>query len=612
MGRFARVPGGPGSAANGIHSTNRDFVRYSPEAKRFNAVDSRVFRLGNDLRMSDHNTDDNACSGVSGQPPIVDRRSPADIAEPPSSLWGTLLKIGPGLIIAANIVGSGELIMTTKTGAEAGITLLWLIVLGCVVKVFVQLEFGRFTISHGETTLSSLNRIPGPRIAGVNWVVAGWAVMMLASIAQLGGIVGGVGQSLAITFPISGDYRDAVLTPSTKDIMAYVKWQAAAADPGQSAADSRATVTDERVQRRMNWIASDLAAIGPRGKQILDLATAGQPLVDESGRLLVDGPTNDDRVWVLIIGAITSVLLFRGRYRFIETASVVLVVSFTFITIGNVFALQNTRYALSTEQILHGFSFRLPEYPGAMLTALAAFGIIGVGATELVSYPYWCLEKGYARSAGPRDQSDEWLKRAQGWFGVMKSDAYASMVIYTLATAAFFFLGASVLHSDGRNPEDSRMVSTLAESYVPVFGGYAKWLFLAGAIAVLYSTYLVANAGNARMMADFCGVIGINNADPDSAGRRKLIRGLSTALPLICVGVFMGFQKTPVELIVLSGLTQGIMLPILGFSSLYFRYKLTDTRLRPGHAWDAILLISCLALLITGVWGTTQAVLKLL
>ncbi len=33
-------------------------------------------------------------------------------------------------------------------------------------------------------------------------------------------------------------------------------------------------------------------------------------------------------------------------------------------------------------------------------TALATFGIIGVGAAELVVYPYWCLEKGYARFTG--------------------------------------------------------------------------------------------------------------------------------------------------------------------------------------------------------------------
>lgn len=562
---------------------------------------------GNETRMAESvRPSESARPRNSKMPPVVDRRTAEDVVPPPVSFWEIARKIGPGLIIAANIVGSGELIMTTKTGAEAGISLLWLIILGCVVKVFVQLEFGRYTISHGETTLSALNRVPGPRILGINWVVMGWAVMMMAATAQLGGIVGGVGQSLAITFPISGDYRDAVLTPSAKDIADYVTWKSAEKSAGLSAQDSA------RRDRRMEWIASDLAALGPKGEQIVALATAGRPLVDESGKVLVDPPTHDDRIWVIVMGLLTSGLLFRGRYRFIETISVILVVSFTLITIGNVFALQSTRYALSSAQILRGFSFGIPEYPGAMLTALAAFGIIGVGATELVTYPYWCLEKGYARSAGPRDDSDAWFRRATGWFGVMKFDAYASMVIYTLATAAFFFLGASVLHSDGRNPEDSRMVSTLAQSYVPVFGDYAKWLFLAGAIAVLYSTYLVANAGNARMMADFCGVIGICDADPDSPRRRNLVRGLSTALPLICVAVFMGFQKTPVQLIVLSGLTQGVMLPILGFSSLYFRYTLTDRRLRPGPLWDVVLIISCCALLVTGVWGSYQAIQKVL
>ena len=32
----------------------------------------------------------------------------------------------------------------------------------------------------------------------------------------------------------------------------------------------------------------------------------------------------------------------------------------------------------------------------AFTVAFAAFGIIGVGASELIYYPYWCLEKGYA------------------------------------------------------------------------------------------------------------------------------------------------------------------------------------------------------------------------
>ncbi|MDI1251292.1 MAG: hypothetical protein PSV13_20685, partial [Lacunisphaera sp.] len=54
---------------------------------------------------------------------------------PPRHLGGVLRQLGPGLIISAMIVGSGELIVTPKLGAEEGFRLLWFIVLGCLLKV---------------------------------------------------------------------------------------------------------------------------------------------------------------------------------------------------------------------------------------------------------------------------------------------------------------------------------------------------------------------------------------------------------------------------------------------------------------------------------------------
>ena len=77
---------------------------------------------------------------------------------PPRTVLGVLRQLGPGLIIAGSIVGSGELIATTKTGAEAGFWLLWLIIIGCVIKVFIQVEFGRYAISSGTTTCGIMNR----------------------------------------------------------------------------------------------------------------------------------------------------------------------------------------------------------------------------------------------------------------------------------------------------------------------------------------------------------------------------------------------------------------------------------------------------------------------
>ncbi len=155
------------------------------------------------------------------------------------------------------------------------------------------------------------------------------------------------------------------------------------------------------------------------------------------------------------------------------------------------------------------------------------------------------------------------------------------------------------------------MVSTLSRSYVPIFGEYARWLFLSGAIAVLYSTFLVANAGNARMMADFASVMGLCSTDHESRNRRRVVRGISTALPLICLIAFVAFPE-PVHLIKIAGMTQAIMLPMLGFAALYFRYRETDVRLRPGIAWDIALAISSLALLVTAWWGVYKSVVDLM
>ena len=91
--------------------------------------------------------------------PPPDLRNKGDILDPPTRRRDILRSIGPGLIIAGSLVGSGELIATTKTGAQAGILLLWLIILGCVIKVFVQVEIGRHTITHGETILSALKKV---------------------------------------------------------------------------------------------------------------------------------------------------------------------------------------------------------------------------------------------------------------------------------------------------------------------------------------------------------------------------------------------------------------------------------------------------------------------
>lgn len=536
-----------------------------------------------------------APSAAAAQDPTGSTTEPLAVREPPRRLGGILAALGPGLIIAGSIVGSGELIATTKTGAQAGIALLWLIIVGCLIKVFVQIELGRYAISEGEPTLSALNRVPGPRL-GVNWLIWYWAAMMIASMGQLGGIVGGVGQSLAMTIPITGDYIAAVRLPSSKQLQQFVEREKAwAAQP--LTAEQQASPDQVRARRGHEKLAAQLKNLGERGEQLLTAARAGQ--------LTADPKTMDERLWAVLVAIITAVLLFRGGYDFIQNASTVLVVAFTFVTVGNVISLQRTEmWAIPMADIVRGLSFGLPEGAGGLAgitTALATFGIIGVGATELIAYPYWCLEKGYGRFAGPRSPDQAWVTRAKGWINVMHWDAFASMIVYTVATLAFYLMGVAVLHNEGLDPDGMRMVSTLSEAYVPVFGEYARWLFLLGAFAVLYSTYLVASAGHSRTVVDFGRLIGWLPPG-ETAIHQRALAWISGAFPLICLAMYLTIGDNPVTLILWSGLMQAVMLPMLAGAALYFRYCRTDARLRPGPLWDVFLAVSSLGLLIAGVW----------
>ena len=111
-----------------------------------------------------------------------------------------------------------------------------------------------------------------------------------------------------------------------------------------------------------------------------------------------------------------------------------------------------------------GFTFAVPA--AAVALAFSAFGITGVGASELFAYPYWCIEKGYARNAGPRADDEAWADRARGWTRVMQLDAWFSMVVFTVATVAFYLLGAAVLHPQGLDPKGPEMIPTLSRMYL--------------------------------------------------------------------------------------------------------------------------------------------------
>ncbi|MEX2026123.1 MAG: Nramp family divalent metal transporter, partial [Pirellulaceae bacterium] len=364
--------------------------------------------------------------------------------------------------------------------------------------------------------------------------------MFTAGLGQLGGIGGGVGEAMAISLPLSAagkSFNEAADAKTTVEVeLAQVKIAAQkAAAAGEPADDARISALENELQRR----AAEVEKLRPANRDAL--------------------------TWATIITAITAVMLALGRYGFIQTFATVLVAGFTLVTVVNVIALQfNPAWAVQWGDLVAGLSFRLPPSSGPqsspLATALKTFGIIGVGASELVAYPYWCLEKGYARFTGPRDESAAWGERARGWMRVLRWDAWCSMVVYTFATLAFYLLGAAILGRSGLNPSNDDLIRTLSVMYEPVFGRFADVLFLLGAFAVLYSTFFVANAGHGRVFTDAMRVIGLIGSNPRTL--KRSVRCLSAVFPCLCLLIYWQYPK-PANLVLFSGLMQAMMLPML-------------------------------------------------
>ena len=632
-----------------------------------NVVQVVSYRFSRRSHMNDSTSDPlEALENSQDAASVPESKQETGIREAPTTVLGILRQLGPGLIVAGSIVGSGELIATTVTGAKAGFWLLWLIIIGCVIKVFVQVEMGRYSIVTGKTAMDGFDDVPGPRIKSRgNWLIWYWFVMFIASIGQLGGIVGGVGQALSISYPLTeyGKKFNAVAEFGTAVIVSKknVDQRRSGESPSESSKEAikafsqvhflnyldalenlatfaaktqemeaalvaynRSEVKDllesqpeqglelyQKLQlhQRENLHRARLNDPSFRGAERVELqrlasidaaALAELEHLPEIAKLGLDHKDPiDDEIWAALVTLVTVVILIVGRFTLIQNFSTALVATFTLVTVINIILLQsNPSWGFSIADVRDGLSFRLP--PGSqegISIALMAFGIIGVGASELVMYPYWCQEKGYGRHVGPDDGTPEWTARANGWMRVMRWDAWCSMFIYTFATVAFYLLGASILWRSGLTPEGNDTIRTLSVMYEPVFGSIAQMVFLFGAIAVLYSTFFVSNAASARTFSDALRVMGFAT----KTAYPKLVVFFSGFFPTCCILIYILYPK-PVQLVLVSGMMQALMLPMLAGAAIYYRYYRVAPKLQPGRVWDIFLWISGAGMLLTGCW----------
>jgi manganese transport protein len=349
--------------------------------------------------------------------------------------------------------------------------------------------------------------------------------------------------------------------------------------------------------------------------QVPGLITGGAILGSTGQVLAVAFPVLPQQGWALAIAAFNVALLLVGRYRFLERTTTFMVITFSVITVISAVALQFSSAAVPWQEALQGLRVQLAPLlaTGALATAVATFAGTGVSGGELMSYTYWCVEKGYARYAGESDGSETWVRRARGWIRVMQIDVWLATAIFTVGTVAFFWLGAGVLHRQGLVPTDSQMILTIQNIYTGSLGTWAAALFLVGGFFVLYSTIFSGTAGTTRMYADALGVLGL--VDFADFRRRMLwIRIFIVLVPFVQTATFAASLK-PQTMLIFGAVANGLLIPVIAFATIWLRYRRTDKRIAPGLLSDVLLWICAAVILaVSGVflWLKGQEVLRML
>ena len=178
----------------------------------------------------------------------------------------------------------------------------------------------------------------------------------------------------------------------------------------------------------------------------------------------------------------------------------------------------------------------------------------------------------------------------------MHVDILCSLVIYTMATVAFYLLGAGVLHRMGVVPAARDTVAVLSQIYTQTLGDWALWVFY--------------RRRRRHALRDDLRVHG--GALADDGRSRPRARRLSTrrrraralqwrnrfVVVLATVPVLLyWFFESPVRMVVAGGVAQAMMLPLIGFAAIYMRHTQLPRDLQPALATTVMLWLSTAVML---------------
>lgn len=237
-------------------------------------------------------------------------------------------------------------------------------------------------------------------------------------------------------------------------------------------------------------------------------------------------------VWGPVMGLVAGVLLWTGKYEYIEKTLVGLVG-----VMVTAFVLDAIIVGPDWQALAAGFVPGIPEGSLYLVT-----GLIG---TTVVGYNL------FLHASSVNDRWDGPSDLPESRFDTVLSIAVGGLItIAIIVTAAAAFPRGTELENVGR----------MGEQLEPLAGTYAKWLFSVGLFAAGFTSATTAPLAGAYATA---GALGWE--EDLTSTKFRAVWGTILGVGI----VFSGLGYSPVEVILLAQVANGILLPIVAVFLIY-------------------------------------------
>jgi hypothetical protein len=176
-----------------------------------------------------------------------------------------------------------------------------------------------------------------------------------------------------------------------------------------------------------------------------------------------------------------------------------------------------------------------------------------------------------------------------------------AMVIYTLVTAAFYLLGASVLHGRQDIPEGNAVIDTLANIYTQTLGSGVRNAYLFGAFFVLYSSVFATLAYWSRLFMDiFSSFHWIDGQNEKTRSRGVAL--LAWIIPFLWILAYL-YLQLPTFMVMLGGVVGSVLLLVVVAAGIVFRNQNRILKIQTGRFSEILFWLSVISIGWVGVYG---------